>query len=427
MAIVFSDDLQPGMVLASDLKQGGRLLLPQGVELQEVHLKTLKAWGINEVDIVIPEQGGADEGAAAKELPVVITEDLMQEARSFLTPFFALTDTAHPAMAELLRIVSLRTAQKRARGTALPDLPWPDSSATPTSAQDLDDIFKRVPKNAETLMRSKFELASLPDVYTQIVEVMNSPRSSAEHLAEMVSKDSSLTSRLLRLVNSVYYALPSRVDSISRAVTLIGTNELTSMALGITLVNAFKDIPEGYVSMEGFWRHSIACGIFARLLAANKVGISDEQMFVGGLLHDIGRMIMLKQLPQGYSEVVRQARLQRQTLCNVERQLLTYDHLDVGMLLCREWNFSKALEEMIGCHHYPSRGRYAHGCNIIHLADIMAKIYFIGDGRCGCVMISPLQERVWDALSLNPQILTRIFQQADRQINEVIELFLGED
>lgn len=422
MAIIYIDNLQAGMVLASDLKGiGGRMLLPAEMALQEAHLKTLRAWGVTEVDIRDSSQEQAEIPAEA-----MASGEALALSRDFLQPFFALANLDHPAMSELFRVVTERIAGQLAAGRVLPERPWPEAAenvAVPLPA----DFWNKVPKQPETLLRGKVELFSLPDVYAQIVEVMNSPRSSANHLAEMVSKDTSLASRLLKLVNSVFYGFPSCIDSISRAITLIGTNELTTMALGISVVKAFKDIPAGLMSMEGFWRHSIACGIFARLLAAQKVGTSDEQLFVGGLLHDIGRMIMLKQIPAPYSEIIREARQQRLGLYTMEKRRLSYDHMDVGVLLSKEWHFSKALEEMIGCHHYPGRGRYALGCSIVHVADILAKAYFVGQGECGCVMIAPLQEKVWDSLGLSASVLTQIFRQADRQINEVIRLFLGKD
>jgi len=411
------------MVLASDLKgSGGRMLLPEGIELQAGHLKTLKAWGVTTADVV----GDEAEMEITQDAASGLDQDLLNQTSEQLQPYFALSDPEQPAVVELLRLSARHSATRQIRGCELPGLPW--QAADIQQAPQLPaDFWQKQPKQAATLLRGRIELASLPDVYTQIVEVMNSPRSSAADLAEMVSKDTSLSSRMLRLVNSAFYGFPTRIDSISRAVTLIGTKELTTMALGISVVNAFKDIPCTFMSMEGFWRHSIGCGVFARLLGAQKVGILGEQMFIGGLLHDIGRMVMLKQIPVAYAEVIRQARLNQATLVATERKLLGYDHTDVGQLLCQEWRFSKALEEMISCHHLPGQGRYSLGCCLVHLADIMAKAYFVGQAECGCVMISPLQEKVWGTLGLSAELLPQIFSQAETQIDDVIKLFLGAD
>ncbi len=422
MAIVAIDDLTIGMVLASDLKgSGGRLLLPEGVELQENHLRTLKAWGVSEVDVLLDDEEPSSDNTTAK-----LDDQQLEQSRNYLQPFFALTDPQQPAIARIFSYASQHAAQQLERKRELPPLPWADPQVTEDSNLP-QDFWQRQPKQAETLLRGRIELASLPDVYTQIVEVMNSPRSSAADLAEMISKDTSLSSRMLKLVNSAFYGFPTRIDSISRAVTLIGTRELTTMALGISVVAAFKDIPCTLMSMEGFWRHSIACGVFARLLASHKVGTSAEQLFIGGLLHDIGRMVMLKQIPAAYAEVINQARLQQATLFETERRLLGYDHMEVGGLLCQEWRFSKALEEMISWHHLPGQSRYGLGCCLIHLADIMAKAYFAGQAECGCVMISPLQPKAWDAIGLSAELLPQIFIQAQKQIEDVITLFLGEE
>lgn len=420
MALVNIDELTAGMVLASDLKgSGGRMLLPQGVELQNSHIKTLKAWGVQDVDIQFDSTAETEETESIS----AITAEHLEQSRNYLGPFFQQSNNEHPAIKELLDLTSRKTAEKLAQGQTLPQLPWenPQLNFDPQLSKD---FRQRQPKQPETLLRGRIELASLPDVYSQIVEVMNSPRSSAADLAEMISKDTSLSSRMLKLVNSAFYGFPSRIDSISRAVTLIGTNELTTMALGISVISAFKDIPCELMSMEGFWRHSIACGVFARLLAAQKVGTSAEQLFVGGLLHDIGRMVMLKQIPQAYTEIIREARKTRQTLVATERTWLGYDHTEVGRLLCQEWRFSKALEEMVSCHHLPGQSRYAPHVCIIQLADILAKAYFIGQGECGCVMIGQLQEKVWQTIDIDISRLSALLTQADLQIKEVINLFL---
>ena len=423
MAIVHIEDAAAGMVLASDLKgSGGRMLLPKGVELQENHLKTLRAWGVVEIDIVGADSEGED--AAETGGAEVVDPRQLEQSGAFLEPFFARTELEQPALAAMFRYARRQLAEQLSRGRQLPVLPWEDPAVLEDTPLE-KDFWARQPKQAETLLRGRIELASLPDVYTQIVEVLNSPRSSASDLAEMISKDTGLSSRMLKLVNSAFYGFPTRIDEISRAVTLIGTNELTTMALGISVVNAFREIPSSLMSMEGFWRHSIACGVFARLLAKKKVGTSAEQMFVGGLLHDIGRMVMLKQVPVAYAEVIKQARRQQETLASMERRLLGYDHTDVGSLLCKEWRFSKALEEMIAHHHLPGRGRYGLGCCVVHLADILAKVYFAGDAECGCIMISPLQARAWESLGLDAGQLPEIFRQAQQQIDDVISLFLG--
>ncbi len=108
---------------------------------------------------------------------------------------------------------------------------------------------------------------------------MESPSSSAKDIAEVVSTDVALSTKLLKLVNSPLFGLTQKVDSIERAVSYVGEEELSNLALGITAIRYFKDIPPELIDMQTFWRHSLSCGIFAKLIASNYKDMSDETFF----------------------------------------------------------------------------------------------------------------------------------------------------
>jgi HD-like signal output (HDOD) protein len=161
-------------------------------------------------------------------------------------------------------------------------------AALPASQQDGGPP----PLSVSHLLKGNIDIVSLPTVYTHIVKLLNQPNSSSHQIAKVISKDASLTVRLLRLVNSPIYGFPDKIDSVSRAVSLLGTNELTTLALGITLVKQFKNIPSDLLTMDSFWRHSIHCGLFARNFTEQLDEKAVEKYFTGGSLHDIGRLII---------------------------------------------------------------------------------------------------------------------------------------
>ena len=407
MTRIFVDDLTEGMVLASDLvTPKGRFILAEGATLQANHLKILKSWGVSEADIVddSADLGAKDAEAAAENYAT---------ANAFLVDKFVGHDLEQELLAELFRQVRERLAQKLCEGYELPVL----SEMSFDSKEPPQQIDKR------RLISGETELASLPAVYTRIVETLNSPRTSSSLLASIVSKDASLSARLLRLVNSAFYGFPSKIDSISRGVTLLGTNELTTLALGISVVRLFQNMPTELIDMEVFWKHSIRCGLFAQLLAGHKVGLSEEKLFVGGLLHDIGRLIMLRKVPQPYAEAILLSRREHLPLFSAEQALLGCDHAEVGRMLSEEWNLPRTLIQMIGGHHNPAMDRYSPETCIIHLADLLA--HACGDELLMTTQVPTLNINAWENLGLSPGILGPMIVQVDRLFRDIVRVFLG--
>ncbi len=406
--IVFVDNLTEGMVLQEDLlTRQGRLIIGKGVTLKAQHLKVLKSWGVSEAHIV-------DDSFQEKEGGVGSAGDeFLAQARDFVTKRFAGQDLEHPFLAELVRLASLRYAQWLASGKQFKAAPVPEEADVPNTTS------KQHPK---LLVRGIADLVTLPSVYFHITEVINSPHASSSAVAKIVSKDTNLSLKLLRLVNSAFYGFPGQVDSISRAITLLGTNELTTLALGISVLQTFNKVPQDLIDMEAFWKHSIRCGLFAQVLCSYKVGISEETMFVGGLLHDVGRLVMLRQIPEQYSQVMRFARQQRISMEQAENKLLECTHSDVGGALGSAWNIAPSMIRMIGDHHHPERERYQTEASLLHVANILAHAFCedppIAES-CPAVDI-----KAWDSQGISPGVLSAAVIQVDRMFRDVVNIFL---
>ena len=104
------------------------------------------------------------------------------------------------------------------------------------------------------------DIPSLPEIFIRVNEVVNNPRSSLEDVGKVISEDTGLTARLLKIVNSAFYGFPSHIETISRAVTIVGTQQLRDLALATSVIRLFSGIPHDLLDMESFWRHSVACG-----------------------------------------------------------------------------------------------------------------------------------------------------------------------
>ncbi|NHZ69838.1 MAG: HDOD domain-containing protein, partial [Thermotogales bacterium] len=140
-------------------------------------------------------------------------------------------------------------------------------------------------------------LVSPPDVCLRLFELIHSPSSGAKEISGVVSVDPNLTARLLRMANSSFYNFSRKIDTISRAVTVIGNTELYQLVLSISAVKTFNTIPNELVKMETFWRHSVYTGLLARAIAARANVLHPERLFVAGLMHDIGSIILYHQRP----------------------------------------------------------------------------------------------------------------------------------
>ncbi len=405
--IVFVDNLEEGMVLSSDLlTRQGRLIIAQGVTLEAQHLKVLKSWGITEADIV------DNSIAAATPLPEPVSAQEQQQAASFLALRFHAADVQDPFFAELYRLATKRLARQLADGYPLPQI---HSLAAPACEQ----IEQIVPGR---LVRAAGPLISLPEVYHQIVEALNSPRVTSSMIADIVSKDTSLAMKLLRLVNSAFYGLPGKVDSISRAITMIGTNELTTLALGISVMQTFARVPGDLIDMERFWKHAIRCGLFAQVLGSHKIGMSEERLFVGGLLHDIGRLIMLSTLPEAYSCAIHGAREEHEPLYVAEQRLLGCHHAELGGLLGKEWNLAPALIRMIAGHHTPGQDLYGPESCLLHIADLLAHL-FCNEAPL-VVELPRIQLKAWQVLGLSASILAPTVSLVERMYRDIVAVFL---
>lgn len=404
------DALEAGMTLASDLiGPDGNMLLPKGMTLTDSHIGSLRKRGVAGADVA---DGASDDASGGADIP----PELMEQSAAYVFRRFLANDMSHPVMTALFETAALNQARALAAGAGLP----PDIPPNPR-AESMGDLFFREEGGVDDLVDSEVKLASFPDIYFKIRQVLDSPSSSSGQVADVISKDTSLTAKLLRLVNSPFYGLPHRVDSISRAVMVLGGQEVSTLALGISAMNAFKDIPPELINMRTFWEHSVAVGVFARLLG-DAVGTSGgERLFVAGILHDIGRLVLFKKLPHAAVEAIYYAKANMTPLFVAESEVVGFAHPLVGGLLLRAWKFPEALVAIVTCHHKPSACPGDIEPAILHLADIMAVA--LGHTPPASSMVPTLEPEAWDMLGLAPERLPELAAAGQDQIDDIVGAF----
>ena len=268
------------------------------------------------------------------------------------------------------------------------------------------------------------ELKSLPESYQRISDIIDRRDSSSDLIASVVSEDAGITSRVLRLVNSAFFGFPGKIDTVSHAITLVGTEQLRDLALATCVIRMFEGIPSQHVSMRSFWSHSIACGIGARILAMRCREENVERYFVAGLLHDIGSMVIYTQEPRKSARLLKRCAKSHELMHKVEHSVYGFDHADVGGEMIDLWRLPDSLAEPVRCHHMPERAtRFPMEAATVHVADVIAGA--LCEEGSGERMIPPLSESAWVQLGIKEDALSEIITEMDHQIESVSVALLG--
>jgi putative nucleotidyltransferase with HDIG domain len=274
------------------------------------------------------------------------------------------------------------------------------------------------------LISGSTRTSSLPEIFIMINEVVNDPTSSFSDIAQVVNLDTALSARLLKIVNSSFYSFPSNIETVTHAIAVIGTEQLHNLALATTIIANFKGIPDKTLNMSLFWRHSMGVAIITRNLAIHCRESNPDRFYLAGILHDIGRLIILENMPEEAHEIIARRNKVGGLLWQIEREVLGFDHGEVGAALSRSWNLPLSLEEIIGNHHNPGLSkRYPLETTIIHLADIIAKA--MGLGSSGDMHVPPLDEKAWEQLKLPTGFFSAIWSQTETQFNETVNIILS--
>jgi|RhiMetdeSRZDD1v2_1073273.scaffolds.fasta_scaffold03164_10 HD-like signal output (HDOD) protein len=276
------------------------------------------------------------------------------------------------------------------------------------------------------LVKSAGSISSLPTIFIRINDAVNNPRSSLADIGRVISEDPGLTARLLRIVNSAFYSFPSKIDTISRAVTIVGTQQLRDLALATSVMKVFKGIPEDLINMEAFWCHSIGCGITARVLASHRREANLERHFVTGMLHDIGRLLLFMNLPKQSRAALMRCQRSEELLYKVEREEIGFDHATVGSALLQAWNLPASLEEVVAFHHAPQKAlRYPIETAIVHVADIITHTMELGSS--GERLVPHLNSEAWEKVGLPASLLPATLGQVEKQFHDATQMILQDN
>ena len=257
------------------------------------------------------------------------------------------------------------------------------------------------------------ELPTLPHVVQKLASMIGRPNVSAEEIGALIEKDQVLSAKVLRLANSPFYGFPSRIASVAHAVVVLGLSVVKGLTLCATAFDMMKN-----AGMNDLWRHSLGVAMTAHILGA-KTGIKNpEEVFVGGLLHDIGKVVLYVKWPDVGKQITAATKDSARSRMDTERELFDVTHADVGGWLATAWHLPTSLREPILHHHLPSAAQEAKlQTAIVHVADVLVK--GLACGNPGDDLVPPLSRQAWELVGLDAQSLAGCLAQATEEFQTI--------
>lgn len=262
------------------------------------------------------------------------------------------------------------------------------------------------------------QLPSLPTVVTELLSSFASEDVDVDHIAHQIARDQGLAARVLRVANSSFYGLQSKVGTIHEAVVVLGFRAVRSMVLAVGVNGAFRVEQCPGFDAHAYLRHGVAAGLAARVLAP-LAGHNPELAFTAGLLHDIGKLVLASSFSRPYSDALAYRKQHDLPLPEAEQAVLGLTHAEVGALLAETWRFPSSLREAVGDHHTPAAAPADSLANLVHLADATA--HALGLSYFTEEMVLPLDGVAWRRLGIDWDAYARALPQIEKDFDDTCQ------
>jgi HD-like signal output (HDOD) protein len=405
MAKIAVAELAPGMVVKNDIEdRNGRVLLNQGTVIESHHLRILKMWGVYEADVLTDSGFDIKKNIGKGEILNFVE---IANARFFRT------NTSNPCIDQLYKMTL-----PYGRQVNLYDSNGFMPNFSLKEDYDLSSSIKSF-LTLEDFMENDEKLPVLPDIFTKLMDIIENPRSSASDIAGIVEKDASLSARTLKLVNSSFYGFPKKIDTIYNAVVILGTKQLSLIAMGLSVLKIFKDVPSKYLNMRKIWEHSLAVGICSRIISRQTDCQDYNKIFLAGVLHDIGKLVLFKKIPLKCALIIKEVWEKDLFILEAEEKYLGFTHCEAGERICSKWKVPDLFGDIAKNHHNPQNSQFPLQCSVVHLAEVIVNAIEIGCS--GEKLVLPLNEYSWDILDLSPNAVPVIIRQLQVEMQTSLE------
>lgn len=258
------------------------------------------------------------------------------------------------------------------------------------------------------------QLPALPSIAEEVVEMVENPKTSASEIGRVISMDPGLTAKVLKIANSAFYGFPKKISTVEFAIIVLGFDTIREIVISISLVSALQNKQEAGGNTQQFWDHAIYTGVIGRRLARDLGYRVSGEVFVGGLLHDMGISVLSQYFRPEYDRIMEIVRSTNRTWLEAEKSVLGATHAEIGGWLAERWNFPPTLVEAVSMHHEPLKAKEnPELIGIIHCADVIAN------------HLLPHTIESDKGIDFNPSVLERLRLDDPKVLQEYITLYRG--
>ena len=275
----------------------------------------------------------------------------------------------------------------------------------------------------QKLDRTK-NLPTLPTIALKINEMLKDYEVSVDELTKILEKDQAIVIKLLKLVNSAFYGLKSKIKNIPHAVTLMGFNTLRNAVVSVSIIDAFKiqNSVEGF-NIKDFWVHSIKVAVVAKYLSAETRLHPPEEAFTFGLLHDIGKLVQLIVFPDMFKQILSVAETEKLSYQEAEKKLALMSHARIGAYLANKWNMPEDMVDVLKYHHQIKSGIPTYNqIVVVHAADLIVNA--TAGGSCVVNQLQMLSAETKNTLLATLKNLSAWYPKAKEEIEMACKFFM---
>lgn len=267
------------------------------------------------------------------------------------------------------------------------------------------------------------DLPALPAIVQDLMKNIGPDDDDINIITRKVMLDQALAAKTLRFANSSFYGVQAKVTTIQQAITLIGVDSVRHVVTATALTGYFPSSDCAGLNFIAMWRHAIATAVCARVLARH-LHVNQDYAFTAGLLHDIGRLLLVTYFRREYDAVIAYRNLHDCQWLEAEQTIMGMDHAMAGEALAAHWNFSDTIRFAIAGHHKPEGQKVNSLASIVHIANaIVHALDLSGDEDD---MVPPISPSAWEGLELSEEVYLQVFHETELQFDEVSRVLLAE-
>ncbi|NHZ81231.1 HDOD domain-containing protein [Massilia sp. CCM 8695] len=275
----------------------------------------------------------------------------------------------------------------------------------------IDDVVKRIR-----------DLPSLSTVVVELLSTMDQEDIDVHVLGAKIALDQSLTAKTLRLANSSFYGMSSKVTTIHQAISVLGFHSIRTLVTACAVTGSFPAGVSGGINLQAFWRHSVATAVCAKLLAVH-LKLNADTAFTAGLLHDIGTLVLATRFPAEYSAMLAYRKEHDCYIIEAERAVIGVDHAMAGAALAAYWKFPAAMQESVASHHHLDAAGTPTLPLLIHAANVFAHALDLSGEEDD--LVPPLSQTLWMSLALSEADCAKLFRDSESTFVDMCKILVS--